>query len=692
MNHSLAQRYELGETIGSGGMSDVYAAQDTLLGRDVAVKMLRSEMARDMNFRERFRREARNSSKLNHPNIVAVYDTGEETIDGIGIPYIVMERIHGNTLRDILRNDGPMSPQEAAEILQPVCSALQASHDAGIIHRDIKPANIMLTNTGMVKVMDFGIARALDDSTSAMTQTSAVIGTAQYLSPEQARGKNADARSDVYALGCVLYETITGATPFQGETPFAVAYQHVQEDVTPPSERMPDVDLSPTSLLNVDAVVMTSMAKHPGDRYQSAAEMGQDLELLSRGSVTQAARAHVAPSQEQFPTQTVEGYPATRTVAPAQNYPAQNYPATALAGMSATGAAGGAHAATGAAPAGAPGAHAAHPTATTSKRSNNFRWLIAFIVVALLVIGLGYAWSVRNDGDSRRQADNATQSETVSLPNIVGMERNEAIAKLEEVGLRPEIVDAPDPEVPEHHVVRTNPSVGSQLQRNTTVTVTVSTGKEDTQVPRLANLTPQEASAALAEAGLELEPDVDEEFSDSVEQGRITRHEPAAGASLPKGSKVRVTISLGKEIVDVRVPTLTGMNWNQARDTLESLGFVPKPHYVDSLEPADRVLQVVDAGAMRPEGSDVRVEISNGALIKMPDITRKNRNQALTALRDAGWEGSDAKFVPGEPVDTGAITDQGLVAVTAPAPGETIRRDQEVTVRYYEFNLRALVP
>lgn len=687
MNYSLAQRYELGEIIGSGGMSDVYAAQDTLLGRDVAVKMLRSEMARDMNFRERFRREARNSSKLNHPNIVAVYDTGEETIDGIGIPYIVMERIHGNTLRDLLRNDGPMSPQEAAEILQPVCSALQASHDAGIIHRDIKPANIMLTNTGMVKVMDFGIARALDDSTSAMTQTSAVIGTAQYLSPEQARGKNADARSDVYALGCVLYEAITGGTPFQGETPFAVAYQHVQEDVTPPSERMPEIDLAPTALLNVDAVVMTSMAKHPGDRYQSAAEMGQDLELLSRGSVTQAARAHVAPSQEQFPTQTV-GYPETHAA-----QPQQAYPETAMAG--APGPASAAGTAAGAAralPANAPGAHTAPPTATTTKPSSHLRWLVAFIVIALLVIGAGYAWSVLNDRDSRRQSDNLAQSETVSVPNIIGLERNEAIAKLEEVGLRPEIVDAPDPEIPEHHVVRTNPSVGSQLQRNTTVTVTVSTGKEDTQVPRLVNMTPQEASAALAEVGLELEPEVDEEFSDSIEQGRITRHEPAAGANLPKGSRVRVTISRGPEIVDVRVPSLTGMKWSQARETLESLGFVPKPQFVDSLEPADRVLSVDGAGQMRPEGSDVRVEVSNGLLTTMPDITRKNRSQALNALRDAGWEASESKLFTGEPVDTAVVTDQGLIAVTSPSPGETIRKDQEINVRFYEFNLRALVP
>ena len=687
MNYSLAQRYELGEIIGSGGMSDVYAAQDTLLGRDVAVKMLRSEMARDMNFRERFRREARNSSKLNHPNIVAVYDTGEETIDGIGIPYIVMERIHGNTLRDLLRNDGPMSPQEAAEILQPVCSALQASHDAGIIHRDIKPANIMLTNTGMVKVMDFGIARALDDSTSAMTQTSAVIGTAQYLSPEQARGKNADARSDVYALGCVLYEAITGGTPFQGETPFAVAYQHVQEDVTPPSERMPEMDLAPTALLNVDAVVMTSMAKHPGDRYQSAAEMGQDLELLSRGSVTQAARAHVAPSQEQFPTQTV-GYPETHAA-----QPQQAYPETAMAGAPGpASAAGTAAGAAGALPANAAGAHTGPPTATTAKPSSHLRWLVAFIVIALLVIGAGYAWRVLNDRDSRRQSDNLAQSETVSLPNIIGLERNEAIAKLEEVGLRPEIVDAPDPEIPEHHVVRTNPSVGSQLQRNTTVTVTVSTGKEDTQVPRLVNMTPQEASAALAEVGLELEPEVDEEFSDSVEQGRITRHEPAAGANLPKGSRVRVTISRGPEIVDVRVPSLTGMKWSQARETLESLGFVPKPQFVDSLEPADRVLGVDGAGQMRPEGSDVRVEVSNGLLTTMPDITRKNRSQALNALRDAGWEASESKLLTGEPVDTAVVTDQGLIAVTSPSPGETIRKDQEINVRFYEFNLRALVP
>lgn len=215
----IANRYELNEPIGTGGMSDVYAATDTALGRPVAVKMLKVDMARDENFRERFHREAQNSARLNHPNIVSVYDTGSVEREGVDVPYIVMEIVNGRTLRDIVRSDGPLSPRAAAELLLPVTHALQASHDAGIIHRDIKPANIMVTTTGAIKVMDFGIARALDDSTSAMTQTAAVIGTAQYLSPEQARGKPADGRSDVYALGCVMYELVTGNPPFEGETP-----------------------------------------------------------------------------------------------------------------------------------------------------------------------------------------------------------------------------------------------------------------------------------------------------------------------------------------------------------------------------------------------------------------------------------------------------------------------------------------
>ncbi|MCW2517576.1 MAG: Serine/threonine protein kinase, partial [Mycobacterium sp.] len=273
----LSDRYELGEILGFGGMSEVHLARDVRLHRDVAVKVLRADLARDPSFYLRFRREAQNAAALNHPAIVAVYDTGEaETATG-PLPYIVMEYVDGVTLRDIVHNDGPIEPRRAIEIIADACQALNFSHQHGIIHRDVKPANIMMSKAGAVKVMDFGIARALHDGGVSVTQTAAVIGTAQYLSPEQARGETVDARSDVYSLGCVLYEVLTGEPPFVGDSPVAVAYQHVREDPLPPSERNPD--LSP----ELDAVVLKALAKNPDNRYQTAADMRTDLIRVHSG-------------------------------------------------------------------------------------------------------------------------------------------------------------------------------------------------------------------------------------------------------------------------------------------------------------------------------------------------------------------------------------------------------------------------
>src|SRR5215472_19093133 len=265
-------RYQVGELLGYGGMAEVHHGRDLRLGRDVAIKLLRADLARDATFQMRFGREAQNAASLNHPAIVAVYDTGEERAPtGETIPFIVMEFVNGRTLKEVLAAENRLMPRRALEITADICAALEFSHRHGIIHRDIKPGNVMLTQTGQVKVMDFGIARALASGASTMTQTSAVIGTAQYLSPEQARGEAVDARSDVYAAGCVLFELLTGEPPFTGDSPVAVAYQHVREDPKPPSALNPRV---PPSL---DAIVLKAMAKGPANRYQSSAEMRGDL-------------------------------------------------------------------------------------------------------------------------------------------------------------------------------------------------------------------------------------------------------------------------------------------------------------------------------------------------------------------------------------------------------------------------------
>ena len=271
--HVLGGRYSLAETIGVGGMAEVFRGTDIRLGRDVAVKVLRADLARDPSFQGRFRREAQAAASLNAPCIVSVYDTGEDN----GVPYIVMEYVEGRTLRDVLQTEGRLLPQRALEVAADICAALDVAHAAGIVHRDIKPANVMLTPRGEVKVMDFGIARAIADTSSTMTQTAAVVGTAAYLSPEQARGEHVDARSDVYSTGCLLYELVTGNPPFTGDSPVAVAYQHVREDPTPPSAY--DDTLPPA----VDSVVLKAMAKNPVNRYQSADEMREDLLRAAAG-------------------------------------------------------------------------------------------------------------------------------------------------------------------------------------------------------------------------------------------------------------------------------------------------------------------------------------------------------------------------------------------------------------------------
>lgn len=667
-------RYRLGDVIGTGGMSEVYRATDSLLGRDVAIKMLRPEMARDVNFRERFRKEAQNSGRLNHPNIVAVYDTGEADEDGMAIPYIVMELVHGRTLRDLVREDGPLSPREAAQVLIPVAHALQASHDAGIIHRDVKPANIMITNTGQVKVMDFGIARALDDSTSAMTQTSAVIGTAQYLSPEQAQGKPADARSDVYALGCVLYEAVTGHAPFEGETPFAVAYQHVQEEPNAPSESLDPDSLTPTERVNLDAVVLTSMAKDPMDRYQSAQEFGADLERMSSGNVTRAAQMHIADdepsahSQPEDSTRVAAVYPATTTMDP--------QPAAA-AGV----------------PVAAPGVASADIDERDGARKSRpwMKWIAIILATALAGLLIGFAfdyWNTSQQRQAEQEQDHEAQANMVTVPDVEDRPRSEVIAELEDLDLLVTVNEEANPDIARDNAIRINPAQGSQLQRNSTVILTVSSGREITEVPDVVGLSLEDASRALSDAGLSMSDSVEEEESSADNTGRVTQQNPPAGSQLSRGSRVTVTVGTGPRMI--RVPSnLVGQDIEDVRSTLDAMGFDVQVENVDSTETDGQVLSVSDEGNEIPADSTVTVRVSNGQLIVAPDLVRQTPEEAEEALRDAGWSGS---FNIGRPVDTGSAVDSDLIAWASVSEGDSVRRDADIEIRLWEFNLGELIP
>ena len=661
----IADRYELGDIIGTGGMSDVYAATDVSLGREVAVKMLKIDMARDENFRERFRREAQNSARLNHPNIVSVYDTGSVETSGVDVPYIVMELVHGMNLRDIVRNEGPLSPERAAKLLLPVTRALQASHDAGIIHRDIKPANIMVTNTGAVKVMDFGIARALDDSTSAMTQTSAVIGTAQYLSPEQARGKPADARSDIYALGCVMYESVTGVPPFEGESPFAVAYQHVQEDPVPPSERIA-APLSDNEAVNVDSVILTAMAKHPADRYQTADEMGADLALLERGNVTTAARNHLAAAEHDagFHAMDSPAQDHTVVVGDVVREPVVRREASASSSGHTR--------------------YADHRAANEKTSSNWLKWLSALLG---LLLAVAVSWFVYDYFSVNKDSAEVVKEEMVPVPELVDMPRNDAVRELEHLGFEVSVMEEPSPEIKRGNVISTNPAAGSELKRGTQITLTVSSGKEMTDVPDVTNLTAEEAIEELKKAGLELNPNVRRESSDNIEEGVILSQQPAGGTQIAKGSRIAITVSSGPEMV--QVPSLVGLNVEQATATLSSLQLRSTVTSVDSIKPEGQVLAVAGENTDVESGTTIELRVSNGMLMKMPEITRQSPEEAEKALRDAGWNG---RLVPGPTVPTGALVDDGLIGHQEIPSGETIRKDHAIGYNLWKFDAGKLIP
>ena len=547
----IGGRYQLGELLGRGGMAEVRKGRDQRLGRTVAVKRLRTDLASDATFQARFRREAQSSASLNHPAIVSVYDTGEEmATDGSGVaqPYIVMECVEGRTLRDIIREGRKILPERALEITSGVLSALDYSHRAGIIHRDIKPGNVMLTPTGDVKVMDFGIARAISDASSTMTQTAAVVGTAQYLSPEQARGETVDSRSDVYSTGCLLYELLTGRPPFVGDSPVAVAYQHVREQAAPPSDL--DDQLDP----EIDAIVMKSLAKRVEDRYQSAAAMRADIERYLAGHPIQAPAVVAAPATEVVPA-----------LPPAD-------PTTTFA----------------AAPTGG------QPPAGDERRSRAGLVLLGLAVIALIAAAAIFLPRMFED-----------RVEDVAVPNVVGLTERAARIEIADAGLTVGRADPqPSDTVEAGLVIEQEPNRDLFVAPDTAVDIVVSTGKPEVEVPFVVGQNRQQARAALA--GLEFTVRMEEEDSDAP-RNEVLRTDPAPGTAVEAGSTVTVFYSDGPE----RVPDVVGLEQDEAEQAIRDAGFTPDAvPYGDTTEPAGTVVRQSPSGGTADQGDTVTIFVS----------------------------------------------------------------------------------
>ncbi|MDP2287374.1 MAG: Stk1 family PASTA domain-containing Ser/Thr kinase [Actinomycetota bacterium] len=560
----LGDRYEIGEVIGRGGMAEVHEAHDVRLGRRVAIKILRPDLARDPDFQVRFRREAQSAAALNHPNIVAVYDTGEDRLDGeaggaqVVVPYIVMEFVDGMTLRQLLSAGRRLLPERALEIASGVLSGLDYAHRHGIVHRDIKPANVMLTRTGDVKVMDFGIARVINESGISITASSAVMGTAQYLSPEQARGEVVDARSDLYSTGVLLYELLTGRPPFIGESAVSIAHQHVSEMPTPPSQI--DNGVSP----EIDLIVLAALAKRTDERYQTAGEFRADVErVIQGGPMTMAVPTMMASEHTQM-----------------------------LSPVEASGSA----------------AYARYQQQQRRGRGGAF-WAIAVVaIVGAVAAALFFVLPLLGGASTNK----------VSVPNLEGLtvESAQSLLSASNLSLGGQTTEVSDR--PLGRIIAQLPASGESLEEGQAVNVTVSSGKEQVPVPLLVGLTSvDDARFALEEVGLQLGPVG--EVDSKQPAGNVVSQTPGEGEQINVGSTVSIKIASSS----VKVPSVIGSTEAQARSDIVQAGFDPQVIYQDTgADVAGTVLaQSPKAGAKLDRGSVVTITVGRIGPTPTPTVT-----------------------------------------------------------------------
>ncbi|GAA0469061.1 Stk1 family PASTA domain-containing Ser/Thr kinase [Streptomyces olivaceiscleroticus] len=626
----LGGRYELGSVLGRGGMAEVYLAHDTRLGRTVAVKTLRVDLARDPSFQARFRREAQSAASLNHPSIVAVYDTGEDYVDGVSIPYIVMEYVDGSTLRELLHSGRKLLPERSLEMTIGVLQALEYSHRAGIVHRDIKPANVMLTRTGQVKVMDFGIARAMGDAGMTMTQTAAVIGTAQYLSPEQAKGETVDARSDLYSTGCLLYELLTVRPPFVGDSPVAVAYQHVREEPQPPSNFDPEITPE------MDAIVLKALVKDPDYRYQSADEMRADIEAALDGQPVAATAALGAVGYDQDqPTATLRPQdPAGATsMLPPVNPDDGGY------------------------------GYDDRPDRRRGGQKKNRTSTILLILAAVLVlIGAIFIGKAMFSGGKSEGSFPA--------PSLVGKTLDEARQAGRNGDFK--VVKGGSKtcdNAKKGQVTKQNPTAGSDIGKGDTVTVTMCTGVEKITVPDVLGYTFDKAKSILEDKGFtDIQPTKAQ--SDQT-PGKVINQDPQSQTEAAKDKTITLTIAAAKP--KTAVPDVTNKPFDQAQKQLTDLGFKVARTDQESDQPADTVLSQDPAGGSQAEnGSQITLTVAKAAeKVQVPDLSSQKLKDAKKTLTDMGLAVGNI---------TGPQDDNATVVVSDPIAGTEVAKGTSVNV------------
>jgi eukaryotic-like serine/threonine-protein kinase len=627
LNTLFDGRYRIVRKLGSGGMANVYLAEDEVLGRRVAIKILNDRHAGDDQFVERFRREAKNAASLSHPNIVSIYDRGEAE----GTYYIAMEYLDGRSLKELIVARGPAPVHVAIDYARQVLAAIRFAHRHGIVHRDIKPHNVLVDAEGRLKVTDFGIARA---GTSQMTETGSIIGTAQYLSPEQAKGAPVDQTSDLYSVGVVLYELLTGVVPFTGDTPVEIAMKHLSSPPEPPSAKRAEIPR------DLDLVVQRALAKDPADRYQSAEEMDADLARVARG-------AAISPATEEAATAIISRPPPT-AVTEITSSTRQAVPYAPPA---------------------------AYYDYDEPRRRAFWPWFIALLFVAAAVVGGYFLYD--------QVQDQLSGSETVAVGDYRALREADAVKKIHDAGLRAQVVRQYSKDVEETYVIKQDPQPGERIAKGNYVTVFSSAGPPQSTVPSVVGLKVDEALNRLQDAKLKGKT---QPVDSDKPEGQVVSQSPSAGASVDEGSRVTLRVSKGPQ--PIAVPNVIGLPFESASSTLLAKGFAVSRTDVDASDAKGVVVgQDPAPGTFQDPRTTIKLSVSKGPKVStVPTVTSLSQADAVAQLRESGFK---VRIV------TQPVTDpnqDGIVQTQDPAGGSQAPPGSTVTIAVGKFGATTTIP